>query len=238
MLLEAAKFLYFDGFVTNAARIYKTVYCRNPDLLEGLDCYAACLYRDVKYKELQKLSSQVMALCSAKECTRKVTIKSNDKPSLLDFDSNTWMITRPEPWIVIGYYSLSKRDHKSLFFATKALQIDPSCEEAMVLKTLIYSKKVGETHNLLKGNREFIDEIEQFNFKSKYRKLYVRFEILKYLAEAILVKDGRDIAENYVKESVGKYGMSPRICTVSCWQFLITIVHWLTRSSPTSFIQI
>lgn len=67
--------------------------------------------------------------------------------------------------------------------------------------------------NLLKSHREFIQEIEQFNFKTKYRKLYIRFEIIKYLAEAILVHDGREMAENYVKEAIDRYGMTPRICT-------------------------
>lgn len=67
---------------------------------------------------------------------------------------------------------------------------------------------------ILRSPREFIDEIEQFIFKTKHKRLYVRFEILKYLAEAILVKDGRDTAENYVKEAIQRYGMTPRVCTV------------------------
>lgn len=43
-MLEAAKYLYYDGFVTNATIFFKMIYSLIPELIEGLDCYAACLY--------------------------------------------------------------------------------------------------------------------------------------------------------------------------------------------------
>lgn len=92
--------------------------------------------------------------------------------------------------------------------------IDSNCEEALILKTLAYTKKIGESLNLLKSPIQFLDEIEQFVFKTKYRKSFVRFELIKYLGEAILYKEGRSTAENYVQEAISHYGMTARVCTV------------------------
>ena len=125
MLLEAAKHLYYDGYVTNAAVFFKKIYSSNPDLLEGVDCYAASLYRDSKFQQLSRLCAKVMAMCTGNDSTRKVTAMvstDNSKkviPSLLDCDKNNFIVTRVEPWIVIGYYNLSKRDPKTIYFADK-----------------------------------------------------------------------------------------------------------------------
>lgn len=96
----------------------------------------------------------------------------------------------------------------------------------MILKTLIYSRRIGEVLDYLKSHRDFIEEIEQFIFKAKRQRLYVRFEILKFIAEAILIKDGRGTAENYVKEAIERYGMTPRICTVCVFLRKIFLVFF------------
>lgn len=123
MLLETSKYLYYDGFITNANFFYKMIYNNNPDLLEGVDCFAACLFRDSRFKNLQYLTNHVISICSSTDTTRKIVIKNQtDKPTLLDIDSNNLMFNRPEPWIVIGYYNLAKKDPKTIHFANKVLK--------------------------------------------------------------------------------------------------------------------
>ena len=122
MLLETARYLYYDGYITNAHFFYRMIYSEYPDLLEDVDCYAACLYRDSRFKNLQSLASHVLSICSSTDTTRKIAVKNlAEKPNLIDIEANSLMFNRPEPWIVIGYYNLAKRDPKTILFANKVL---------------------------------------------------------------------------------------------------------------------
>lgn len=81
------------------------------------------MFRETKFKQLQKLTSHVLALCSANDSSHQVnTAYTEDKmPNLIDFHFNNLMNTRPEPWIVIGYYNLSKKQTRTIFFANKVI---------------------------------------------------------------------------------------------------------------------
>lgn len=215
MLLETAKILYYEGYISNANYYFETVYETHQDLVEGIDCYAACLYRDDKKKQLQQLACKVIDSCTGTDSYIQTTVKTieKDTKALMIWDSNN-MLTRTEPWVVLGYYNLMKEDHKTSLFANKAFMINPKDEETLVLKSFIYGKRFGDTMNRDRGpniHQQFINEVEGWFYKTKQKRSYMRFEILKHVAEAILFQDGRLNAENYVKSAIKQYGMNARI---------------------------
>ena len=87
-----------------------------------MDCLAAILCKEKRSKELENLSSRLMSI------TEDAT----------------------EPWIAMGYYCyLNRKGSRAVYFAHKAVLINPKCVEAPILKgnVLLDLKKVNEAMN-------------------------------------------------------------------------------------------
>lgn len=107
ILVSLGEAYYHSGDYANAATTLERVHVLDPHLLRGMDIYAALLAKDKKIKELETLSSQLMAV--------------NDKS--------------PEPWIVMAYLCYAtKKGNRAIYFSQKACTLNPRHVEALLLK--------------------------------------------------------------------------------------------------------
>lgn len=122
VLVSLGEAYYYNGDYTNAMSVLEKAHLSDPLLIKGMDIYAALLSKEKKAKELESLTSHLIAI--------------NDAV--------------PEPWIAMAYFCFaSKRWNKALNFAQKACSINPRHVEALLLKgcVLFEWKKYQEAVN-------------------------------------------------------------------------------------------
>lgn len=119
VLVSLGEAYHFSGEHRNALAVLQRAHSLDPLSLKGMDILAAILAKDKKIKELESLSSQLMAVSEQ----------------------------APEPWISIAHFSFAtKKNSRAVYFAQKACTLNTRNVEALLVKgsILLDMKKLQE----------------------------------------------------------------------------------------------
>lgn len=114
---DLGRAFYYDGDVKKAISVFRSLFKKYPNAVDGLDCFAACLYHANEVKILEEYCTRLIPRCESGE-------------------------SAPEPWVALGYLSFmnNKKDNKSLHFTQKACIASDNGTEAVLLKSRIIAE--------------------------------------------------------------------------------------------------
>lgn len=178
---------YYNGDYKKAISVMKSLYSKDVSFVKGLDCYAACLYRENDVRSLEELTNRMITRCEA------------------------GLEERPEPWIVLGYYSFMnyKKDTKCpMYFSRKAYMCSSSGldrEDNLVESLLLQGKIFAE----IKSPSEALSFLIEAHNLSPHR-----FEVIQSLTDVYLMDKKHSLAVSVASNALKHFGQTPRSLTL------------------------
>ncbi|XP_055946170.1 anaphase-promoting complex subunit 7-like isoform X2 [Argiope bruennichi] len=165
---------YYNGDFQNALVVLERVHCLDPLSVKGMDVYGILLGREKKTQELENLANH---LSSVNEYA-------------------------PEPWIVMGYHSLSiKKGGRASMFSQKAYSLAPRYIEALLLRGTVLLE--------LKKTQEAITY-----FGEAYKMCSTRYEAVKGLVDCYLIMHRNREAVAIASTACKQLGQTARALTL------------------------